>query len=338
MTERCPTHDDLAHWLSGESADETISQHLENCEACETVVERLESELPVEPAMPAEGSLASQLLQEVQEESLHQSIEEETVSVDEANSDQESSDSSEGGSLQDVLSRMQESGQWNGLPDDDQEVAPVEPVSVAPPVEPTPEPVADDGEEGDVEDYMSQLLSRMRGGEPAQPKAAAPTVQAKPEPAMSAEPVEARPEPQELLTPEEFKPKAKAVKPKSFEAMRELANSSARTAVQKSDRARKKTLSYVQAGIAVGSFVLSAYYLVVASTQVFDVPFLLGLLCVATSLAFCYRLYRTMQTRERAAAAKAAKAAKNNGPQVSVTKREPEMTQTYDDGLGDVIE
>ncbi len=64
-------------------------------------------------------------------------------------------------SVADLLARMRDEGQWGGIPDEDSdEPTPIQPVEETA----TEAPIATGGEDTtDVEDYMSQLLSRMRG-------------------------------------------------------------------------------------------------------------------------------------------------------------------------------
>ena len=201
-------------------------------------------------------------------------------------------------SLADVLARMQEDGQWDGVPDDGEPVEPIEPVQEVQEVTPEPEveeTVSSEGTpESDVEDYMSQLLSRMRGDEP--PAKAAPKakkkVEKKPE-VKKEEEVQQIVEPVNPLTPEEFKPKRKAKKIKSLDAMRELANSTAKTNIDVSEFKNKKELGYVQLGIAAAGVLMSLYYFLFSSENLLDGPFMIGATCIAAS-AFClYRYYQS---------------------------------------------
>ena len=207
-----------------------------------------------------------------------------------------------GNSLQDVLARMKESGQWDGIPDENESVVPpTATATVEQPVVSTPAPAPTAGAEEDVEDYMSQLLNRMRGGEAAPAVAATNAVKpGKAEPKDDATKEEKFVPPLNPLKPEEFKPKQKAKRAGSFEAMREIANSSARTAVQKSDIERRKALAMVQVGIAIGSFVLAAYYYLIASAAAGDLPFLIGVVCSITAIFFCLRCINTFKLNQEA--------------------------------------
>ena len=150
----------------------------------------------------------------------------------------------------------------------------------------------EDSDEADVEDYMSQLLSRMRGGAPSQPVA-------KQEKKTEPDPPPVQPKPQtpaKLLKPEEFVPSQKAAKIESLGAMRELANSTARSAVKSSEVSRRKALAYVQLGIAVAALAMSGYYFVVQCQSFFDIGFMIGMLCLGVTGFLGYRFYNSMSS------------------------------------------
>lgn len=249
--------------------------------------------------LAAPGSLASQLMQEV-ESSDATEMNDETEENNGPQLETESvGDRKENESVADLLARMKAEGQWSGVPDENDEskdhgvVEPVE--SVAVPVAPAFEqPPSEDQSEPDVEDYMSQLLNRMRGGAP----------EAKPKPVQQPKPEKVEPEelaitpPVNPLRPEEFVPKRKATKIESFDAMRELANSSARSAVMQSEEGRRKALGYLQVGIAVASFLMTIYYMTVASKALFDVSFCIGLVCLGISGFLGHRYYLTIKHNE----------------------------------------
>ena len=172
----------------------------------------------------------------------------------------------------------------------------------APAVEPEPISSVDDssgGGEEDVEDYMNQLLNRMRGGKPAEEKPrAAPAAVAKPE-VDEEEKAEDFVPPADPLKPEEFIPKQKATKLKSLDAMRELANTSARKAVRRSEEdARLKALGNVQIGIAIASFLMAIYFFFVGSDSFLDVKFCTGAVCLAICGYLGTRFYSTMKHNE----------------------------------------
>ena len=196
-------------------------------------------------------------------------------------------------SVSDLLARMQADGQWDGIPDDDnvtpEPVAAPKPVQVQEPVA----PAASSGGDADVDDYMSQLLSRMRGGE--EPTAAPVAEKKASSPVAPTAETAAELPPAELLKPEEYVPKQKAKKIESLSAMRELANSTARTAVQSSEASERKELAYVQLAIGVASVIMSGYYFGVVSQTLGDTGFMIGVLCIVISSFLGYRFVTTMQ-------------------------------------------
>ncbi len=252
------------------------------------------------------GSLACQLLSEVAKEELEAVHSEAALAENETNEDSEeiaekaTETEPESGGVADLLARMKAEGKWDGVPDGDEDVDSNEPVP-APFVEAPVEPVATGEPEDDVQDYMSQLLSRMRGDAPA-PKAAPAAVK----PAQKSDKVEVSIEsekevfvpPVNPLKAEEFKPKSKAQKIDSLGKMRELANSTARSNVKKSEARNRKELGYVQIGIAVCSFFMAVYYFLVQSVAIFDTGFIVGFVCLGTSGYLGYRFYSAMRNNE----------------------------------------
>ncbi len=153
-------------------------------------------------------------------------------------------------SVADVLARMQNAGSLENFSMDGPEEASPEPSSLQSEVA-SPEPevhetvvaetASESSPEGDednsVEDYMSQLLSRMRGGEDPDSKedaSAGVNQDAIKEAPAETQTVEAPKVelPEEKLTPEQFVPKERAVRVKSFDSLREIANNSNRLAIQ----------------------------------------------------------------------------------------------------------
>ena len=155
-------------------------------------------------------------------------------------------------SVADVLARMQNAGSLDSFsmdgPTEETSSEPVVGVTaeVAPPKPQVSETVVADtsmksesggDEDNSVEDYMSQLLNRMRGGEDAEetedkkPDAEKPAPKKEEAKAEVVEAVDAQPQ-QEPLTAEQFVPKQKAVRMKSFDSLREIANNSNRLAIQ----------------------------------------------------------------------------------------------------------
>ena len=211
-------------------------------------------------------------------------------------------------SVAEILARLKSEGQWGGVGDDD------EPIASNPSYQPVPQPPAPEvqshsparhplpTDQEDVEDYMSQLLSRMRGGqEPtAQPVQAVVSPESSVVSTETAAALAAGP-----MTLEEFIPKQKAAKIETLGAMREIANTSARTAVASSEDDRLKALAYVQLAIAIGSGIMSAYYFLVLCKSVGDTHFLIGTFCLGLTGFLGFRYYTTMNAK--AAATKSVK-------------------------------
>ena len=81
--------------------------------------------------------------------------------------------------------------------------------------------------------------------------------------------------------------------------MRELANTSARKAVRRSEEdARLKALGNVQIGIAIASFLMAIYFFFVGSESFLDVKFCTGAVCLAICGYLGTRFYSTMKYNE----------------------------------------
>lgn len=165
-------------------------------------------------------------------------------------------------SVADVLARMQSVGSLEDFKTEDNEsdsAAIAEPTAPPITVSPQPEkpaeahtktPSTSDDDDGSVEDYMSQLLNRMRGdSEPTTGKVIAEKQDQAVQKIASEKSAEATRSGQpvkkvaiETLTPEEFVPKQKAFRMQSLDSLREIANSSAREAFRDSV-ARERTVS-----------------------------------------------------------------------------------------------
>ncbi len=197
-------------------------------------------------------------------------------------------------SVADLLARMQQDGSWQGIPDDDAPVEPVEPVQSTP--DPEPEPMNESADsEDDVEDYMSQLLSRMRGEEPVVATKVKKDKKKKEKKEVEKPETPLFEAPTDPLKPEEFKPKQKATKLKSLDAMRELANSNARTNVKVSQFQHSKERVVVLGGIAVGALLLSLFYLLFWSTGIGDMNSIAGIVCLGVA-GFCgYNCFQMMK-------------------------------------------
>ncbi len=206
-------------------------------------------------------------------------------------------------SVSELLERMKSEGQWSGIPEgDDANVEPVtEPVAAPPEPEFAAESVPDN-EETSVEDYMAQLLNRMRG-DGSVPK---PAQAAKPKPAVKPE-APAKPQvdpdafvpPENPLKPEEFVPQKRAEPLKSFGAMRELANSTTRTAIKHSELSRRKALGTAQIAIGIASFAMALYYLLLGSNGIGDFQFFVGVACLLIAGFLAWRFYTTMVHNEK---------------------------------------
>lgn len=281
--------EDLTHCQNdGVDSSAADSMHLE---LEDSIVDQFEEDLS------DAGALASQLIQDVEsnvraamDEAPESSLNEPEEAEPEVAEPEPQPKKTE--SVAELLARMKSEGQWSGIPDEDEgEIRPIEPVMKQ--AETYAEPASDNFEEEDVEDYMSQLLNRMRGGAPERKPVIEEVKFENTEAADVTEEVDVSP-PANPLRPEEFVPSRKAEKIQSFDAMRELANSSARSAVMQSEEGRRKALALLQLGISIASFIMSIYYFGFASQAWFDVPFVIGLTCFGTCGFLGYRFYGTV--------------------------------------------
>ena len=154
-------------------------------------------------------------------------------------------------SVADVLARMQNAGSLSSFNLDATEEEPTAATSEPEPslgvtktevdavTDESIESVSGSGDdENAVEDYMSQLLNRMRGGDEEPAKESSAIAQPKPQKIETKEANASStgaftPEPElEKLTKEEFVPKQKAVRMQSLDSLREIANNSSRLAIQ----------------------------------------------------------------------------------------------------------
>ena len=189
-------------------------------------------------------------------------------------------------SVADVLARMQNSGSLQDFNAGEAEAessatevaphAPSTPSPASPPVASAESSLASDEagdsaeDDGSVEDYMSQLLNRMRGdseptsGEVAEQKQDNAVEKIAAEQQLEASAGTSEPEKVKTLTPEEFVPKQKAFRMQSLDSLREIANSNAREAFRDSLARERKvstqtklTLSMVSLAFAVLFFLMS---------------------------------------------------------------------------------
>ena len=162
-------------------------------------------------------------------------------------------------SVADVLARMQSGGSLDDFnmgdtpaePEPQPEPLPVPPVEafVSQPSIANDIDAVGDEEDGSVEDYMSQLLNRMRGEE--EPTTGQVVMEKQDEAVEKivaekavVEPVAVEPKTPstDTLKPEEFIPKQKPVRMQSLDSLREIANTSAREAFRDSI-AKERTVS-----------------------------------------------------------------------------------------------
>ena len=190
-----------------------------------------------------------------------------------------------------MLERMKAEGQWNGLPDDEDPVAPVQEIPQPVP-EPTPTPeqpaaVANECED-DVQSYMSQLLNRMRGDVAVETPSS--TNQEVADESNQAEHEVSLEKAIAKLRPEEFVPKSKAKRVEGWQGMRELANSQVRNAIDKSqEKKRMKSVSTVQLGIGLASGVLAIYFWMGSSFGAMSAS--MAVACVICSGYAIYKAY-----------------------------------------------
>ena len=166
-----------------------------------------------------------------------------------------------------------------------------------------------------VEDYMSMLMTRMNGDSESSDDSVTATVPELSDVNNTSEGgLLDKAAIKTLLTEEEFVPKQKPVPIKSLDKMRELANSTSRSAVQRSERAvqieRKKSLvlqllALTSLGLAVLMIWLKSYIAGSAFTVIF----------ILTSAYFLYDTVSPSQTKELVPVKKPAQ-----------KKREPEPT------------
>lgn len=209
-------------------------------------------------------------------------------------------------SVADVLARMKSAGSFADFESEENDSA-IQAVAPNDAPEPTPSaptaaqsreqsPVAGDEDES-VENYMSQLLNRMRSGkEPdsANEATAKEKVAAKVKPATPAvkkiqpQPVKAA----DTMTPEEFKPKQKAVRMQSLDSLREIANTSAREAFRDSVARERKLTTQTKLYIAMISLAFAVLFFLLSYMMQDKVNFW-GVVCGIGFLIFGILTART---------------------------------------------
>ncbi len=209
-------------------------------------------------------------------------------------------------SVAEVLARMQQAGKLSEpLPFDLEgqadSAAEETPADAQPPAEMAPQPLATSqpfassdapapaGEASadsteSVQDYMSELFQRLRGDEPA-------TVAAPPAAASVTRPAPApRPDPENetvdvtsVLKACEYRPsQAAPEKTTTLDALRQVANYSVKSAIQKSNKQKNHQAGLIYGGSAAASLAISIV-LFLMSGRAFDLCFMFGIL----SAIFC---------------------------------------------------
>ncbi len=215
-------------------------------------------------------------------------------------------DAQQNESVAEVLARMQQAGKLSEpLPFDLEgqagSAAEQTPVVAQPPAEMAPQPLATSqpfassdapapaGEASadsteSVQDYMSELFQRLRGDEPA-------TVAAPPAAASVTRPAPApRPDPENetvdvtsVLKACEYRPsQAAPEKTTTLDALRQVANYSVKSAIQKSNKQKNHQAGLIYGGSAAASLAISIV-LFLMSSRAFDLCFMFGIL----SAIFC---------------------------------------------------
>jgi hypothetical protein len=147
-----------------------------------------------------------------------------------------------------------------------------------------------------IEDYMSQLFERMQISKEPPPKPAPKSKETPTEVANQATLNESQVNHDcGLMSAEEYVPKQKAKKPESFDTMREIANTTARTAVAFSDLDRRRTRGLMQIAISVGALLMAFYYLLFVCKAAGDTASAIGCLCILISGSFGFLAYRSLR-------------------------------------------
>ena len=187
-----------------------------------------------------------------------------------------------------LLERMKSEGKWDE-PETEEEsnhTSASEPQAAAPEEAPAAAEADDD-----VQNYMSQLLSRMRDPN-AEPQEVTATAAASPKAKQNQVTQEDAEEkkPVELLKPEEFVPKNRAKRLDSLQEMRALANTQTRTAIDRSQAKRKDAVNDTfTLMIAITSCIAAA---AVFYANIFgDMSFIIGITVMIAGAFFCGKTY-----------------------------------------------
>ena len=194
-------------------------------------------------------------------------------------------------SVSDLLERMKAEGKWDDGVEATNEADTTSPEQTSPEQPATEQAAAPAFAEADddVQNYMSQLLSRMRDPNAAPQETAATAVTPTPEHQQPVQAVE-QPKAVGLLKPEEFVPKNKAKRLDSLQEMRALANTQARTAIDRSQAKRVEAVNDVfTLAIAIASCITAAC---VFFFNVFgDMSFVVGMITMIAGAFFCCKTY-----------------------------------------------
>ena len=200
-------------------------------------------------------------------------------------------------SVSDLLERMKAEGKWDDGVEATNEVDTTSPEQTSPKQPATEQPATEQAAapafaeaDDDVQNYMSQLLSRMRDPNAAPQETAATAVTPTPEHQQPVQETVEQPKAVGLLKPEEFVPKNKAKRLDSLQEMRALANTQARTAIDRSQAKRVEAVNDVfTLAIAIASCITAAC---VFFFNVFgDMSFVVGMITMIAGAFFCCKTY-----------------------------------------------
>ncbi len=143
---------------------------------------------------------------------------------------------------------------------------------------------APEGEDESIDDYMAQLMARVGGGagEPEAPKTPKPAA-SKPKPAPAAQPQPPRAERRVPLDPSEFVPRAVAPEASSnLRALRAVANTSARSAIDRHQRRSFDNKAYICWFIAIVSAIV-CFSMAFFANEIVSLPTLVSMLALMIS-------------------------------------------------------
>lgn len=197
----------------------------------------------------------------------------------------------------------------DSLPADEMAVEPSPPVAVPVPTSPATE-AADPAGEDSIDDYMAGLMQRIRGeseGEAEKASLPKPTVQPVASPAPTPTPVADPgvmvdpPKPDRLANLDELRSGPGAEHNRDMSALRELANSSARSAVGVAENRLNKEKAFANVAISGIAMACSAY-LAFSSSSILGSQFLVGVAGFGWAAYWGSQTLRHMIAAERARA------------------------------------